>query len=111
MAKAIGVAPCIIVMIRLLSGNKLLEKLPEIEADHAVVLEMSSFQLENLAAIGLAPAAGLVTNLQPNHLDRHGTLEAYGEAKKARLTAWFKAALILGCRSCLIQWDVFRLQS
>jgi UDP-N-acetylmuramoylalanine--D-glutamate ligase len=63
-------------------GRSLLPHLGEIAACDAVVLEISSFQLENLAAIGRHPAAGLVTNLQPNHLDRHGTMEAYGEAKK-----------------------------
>ncbi|MCE9581779.1 MAG: UDP-N-acetylmuramoyl-L-alanine--D-glutamate ligase [Planctomycetes bacterium] len=63
-------------------GRSLLPNLPDIRPDDAVVLEISSFQLENLAAIGRFPAAGLVTNLQPNHLDRHGTMEAYGEAKK-----------------------------
>ena len=63
-------------------GRSLLRHLPEIQPGDAVVLELSSFQLENLAAIGRHPAAGLVTNLQPNHLDRHGSMEAYGEAKK-----------------------------
>lgn len=63
-------------------GRSLLPHLSEIRRSDAVVLEVSSFQLENLAAIGRHPAAGLVTNLQPNHLDRHGTMEAYGEAKK-----------------------------
>lgn len=63
-------------------GRSLLADLPDIRPDDAVVLEISSFQLENLAAIGRFPAAGVVTNLQPNHLDRHGTMEAYGEAKK-----------------------------
>ncbi len=66
-------------------GRSLLPHLPEISPYDAVVLEISSFQLENLAAIGRFPAAGLVTNLQPNHLDRHGTMEAYGEAKKNAL--------------------------
>ncbi|MEK7466011.1 MAG: UDP-N-acetylmuramoyl-L-alanine--D-glutamate ligase [Planctomycetota bacterium] len=63
-------------------GRSLLADLDEIQPNDAVVLEISSFQLENLAAIGRFPAAGLVTNLQPNHLDRHGTMEAYGDAKK-----------------------------
>src|SRR5436190_453953 len=63
-------------------GRSLLADLSDIRPDDAVVLEISSFQLENLAAIGRFPAAGVVTNLQPNHLDRHGTMEAYGEAKK-----------------------------
>jgi len=47
-----------------------------------VVLELSSFQLEQLAEIGTAPQTGLLTNLTPNHLDRHGTFEAYCAAKE-----------------------------
>lgn len=43
------------------------------------VIELSSFQLEALAAIPLRAAAFL--NLSPDHLDRHGTLEAYIAAK------------------------------
>ncbi len=43
------------------------------------VIELSSFQLEALTAIPLRAAAFL--NLSPDHLDRHGTLEAYIAAK------------------------------
>jgi UDP-N-acetylmuramoylalanine--D-glutamate ligase len=44
-----------------------------------VVCEASSFQLEDTLAF--APEAGVLLNLEPDHLDRHGTLEAYREAK------------------------------
>jgi UDP-N-acetylmuramoylalanine--D-glutamate ligase len=47
-----------------------------------VVLELSSFQLEQLAQSGFAPHASLITNLAPNHLDRHGTYENYAAAKE-----------------------------
>ncbi len=47
-----------------------------------VVLELSSFQLERIAETGVAPHVSLVTNLLPNHLDWHGTMEAYANAKK-----------------------------
>jgi UDP-N-acetylmuramoylalanine--D-glutamate ligase len=63
-------------------GRSLLDELPRIERDHVVVLELSSFQLEDLPIVGISPQIALVTNLLPNHLDRHGTIEAYGEAKK-----------------------------
>ena len=65
-------------------GRSLLEELADgtIQADHLVVLELSSFQLERLAPIRLSPHIALVTNLRPNHLDRHGTLEAYARAKQ-----------------------------
>jgi UDP-N-acetylmuramoylalanine--D-glutamate ligase len=63
-------------------GGSLLESLPQIGPDHVVVLEMSSFQLEDLPIIGVGPHVAVVTNLLPNHLDRHGTMEAYADAKK-----------------------------
>ncbi len=44
-----------------------------------IVLEVSSFQLE--MARTFHPRIGVLLNIQPNHLDRHGTLEAYAQAK------------------------------
>jgi UDP-N-acetylmuramoylalanine--D-glutamate ligase len=44
-----------------------------------IVCEMSSFQLEDTLAF--APEAAVLLNITPDHLDRHGTLEAYREAK------------------------------
>ena len=46
----------------------------------AVVLEVSSFQLEH--CIQFAPDVAIWTNFYPNHLDRHGTMENYFLAKK-----------------------------
>jgi len=64
-------------------GNQpLLGVLDKIEKDDVVVLEISSFQLEQLANSGSAPHASLLTNLAPNHLDRHGTYENYCAAKE-----------------------------
>ncbi|MCP4254582.1 MAG: UDP-N-acetylmuramoyl-L-alanine--D-glutamate ligase [Candidatus Scalindua sp.] len=64
-------------------GISLLENLEEIEADDVVVLEISSFQLEYLAKIKMSPHISIVTNIAPNHLDRHKTMENYISAKKA----------------------------
>jgi UDP-N-acetylmuramoylalanine--D-glutamate ligase len=44
-----------------------------------VVCEASSFQLEDTVAF--APEAAVLLNIAPDHLDRHGTLEAYAAAK------------------------------
>jgi UDP-N-acetylmuramoylalanine--D-glutamate ligase len=44
-----------------------------------VVVEASSFQLEDADAF--APECAVLLNLQADHLDRHGTLEAYRAAK------------------------------
>jgi len=64
-------------------GNKpLLMTLGQIRPDDLVVLELSSFQLEQLAQIQKAPKVALLTNLTPNHLDRYGTFDNYCAAKE-----------------------------
>ncbi len=45
----------------------------------AIVLEVSSFQLETTASF--RPRVALILNITPDHLDRHGTFAAYAEAK------------------------------
>jgi len=47
------------------------------------VLEVSSFQLETV--VEFRPRIAMVLNITPDHLDRHGTFEAYAAAK-ARIT-------------------------
>ena len=47
--------------------------------DDLVVCELSSFQLEDVAV--LRPHVAVLLNLTPDHLDRHGSFEAYGRAK------------------------------
>jgi len=47
-----------------------------------IVLELSSFQLEQLAQIRKGPKVALLTNLTPNHLDRYGTFDNYCNAKE-----------------------------
>ena len=49
-----------------------------------LVIEASSFQLETCEAF--RPDIGVLMNVLPNHLDRHGTVEAYARLK-ARLFA------------------------
>jgi UDP-N-acetylmuramoylalanine--D-glutamate ligase len=69
-----------------LSGNighvPLLGLLDQIHPKDVVVLELSSFQTERFSQIQMAPKVALLTNLTPNHLDRHGTFEAYCAAKE-----------------------------
>jgi UDP-N-acetylmuramoyl-L-alanyl-D-glutamate--2,6-diaminopimelate ligase len=48
--------------------------------DAAIVCEVSSFQLE--AAPTFLPDIAIFTNLSPEHLPRHGSMEAYGEVKQ-----------------------------
>ena len=63
-------------------GVSLLEHLDEIKPDDVVVLEISSFQLELLSRIEMSPHISIVTNIAPNHLDRHKTMENYIDSKK-----------------------------
>lgn len=68
-------------------GVSLLACLDEIRAEDFVVLELSSYQLEALAGLarpeGLCPAEAVcITNLLPDHLERHGSFEAYARAKR-----------------------------
>ena len=58
--------------------------------DRIYVLELSSFQIDLMP--GLAPDVGILTNLTPDHLDRHGNMENYA-AVKARMFAkqWARA--------------------
>jgi UDP-N-acetylmuramoylalanine--D-glutamate ligase len=63
-------------------GVSLLNSLPSMGPNDVAVLELSSFQLESLPKVGVSPAVALVTNLSPNHLDRHGDMESYAAAKK-----------------------------
>ncbi len=51
-------------------------------AGSPVILELSSFQLHRLAWIRRSPGLAVVTNLSPNHLDWHGTFDAYEQAKR-----------------------------
>ncbi len=51
----------------------------EAPADAWVVCELSSFQLEDIH--DFRPRVAVLVNLEPDHLDRHGTFEAYRDAK------------------------------
>ncbi len=63
-------------------GGSLLEKLDQMEPGDWVVLELSSFQLHYLAGQFNGPRVAVVTGFSPNHLDWHGSLEAYRKAKQ-----------------------------
>ncbi len=59
-------------------GRPPLSFLPELTPETWVVLELSSFQLQNL---GYSPEIAVMLNLTPNHLDVHSSWEEYVEAK------------------------------
>jgi UDP-N-acetylmuramoylalanine--D-glutamate ligase len=60
-------------------GDTVLDRLDEITPDHWVVLELSSFQLESVDRPRLH--VGVILNITPDHLDRHGTFERYIDLK------------------------------
>jgi UDP-N-acetylmuramoylalanine--D-glutamate ligase len=83
-------------------GRPLIGHLDEIDEHDVVIMELSSFQLEFFAdwtekeqtvsarrelakaifdPAGWSPPVAALLNLTPNHLDRHGTMEAYTAAK------------------------------
>ena len=51
----------------------------EAPPDAWIVCELSSFQLEDVHE--LRPRVAVLLNLEPDHLDRHGSFEAYRDAK------------------------------
>ena len=69
-------------------GNSLITELDRIRPQDRVVLELSSFQLE---LVSHSPQVAAVLNITPNHLDRHGTMQAYSAAK-ARILAFQQPA-------------------
>ena len=61
-------------------GKPLLCELPNIRADDIVVLELSSFQLHSMVC---RPDVAVITNLTPNHLDKHKDFQDYIDAKRS----------------------------
>jgi UDP-N-acetylmuramoylalanine--D-glutamate ligase len=59
-------------------GNPLISDLDRMKKDDLVVMEVSSFQLEQMT---ISPHIAAVLNITPNHLDRHINMEAYTAAK------------------------------
>lgn len=61
-------------------GTPLIEQVESISPEAAVVLELSSFQLQLTGY--RSPQIALVTNLTPNHLDVHASMDEYVAAKQ-----------------------------
>jgi UDP-N-acetylmuramoylalanine--D-glutamate ligase len=60
-------------------GTALSTLVDTLAPETVVVSEVSSFQLED--TLEFAPEGAVLLNLAPDHLDRHGTFEAYRAAK------------------------------
>lgn len=59
-------------------GRALLPIIESIREEDAAVVELSSFQLISMRK---SPDVALITNITPNHLDVHGTMEEYTQCK------------------------------
>jgi UDP-N-acetylmuramoylalanine--D-glutamate ligase len=59
-------------------GRSLMEQLGLMNAESRIILELSSFQLQSLKQ---SPQLAIITNITPNHLDMHASMEEYIEAK------------------------------
>ena len=60
-------------------GTPLFTKIKDMREEDIVVLELSSFQLMNME---VSPSISIITNITPNHLDKHTDYEEYIDAKK-----------------------------
>lgn len=60
-------------------GIPIIARLPELTKDHRVVIELSELQLPTLSR---GTTVAVYTNVTADHLDRHGSLEAYRRVKR-----------------------------
>lgn len=60
-------------------GLPLISQIAEMTPEDIAVVEFSSFQLDLMT---ISPQVAAILNITPNHLDRHGTMQAYVDAKK-----------------------------
>ncbi len=61
-------------------GNVFVSEVDNIKENSAVVAEISSYQLESV--IDFKPEICAILNITPDHLSRHGSMEAYIDAKR-----------------------------
>lgn len=59
-------------------GDPLINYVDEMTAEDLAIMELSSFQLDQMT---ISPNIAAILNITPNHLDRHGTMGAYTKAK------------------------------
>lgn len=84
-------------------GTPLIDQVDNIHAEDVVILELSSFQLELMTR---SPHIGALLNITPNHLDRHGTMQAYTAAKARILDFQSEADIAVLGRDDPGSWDL-----
>src|SRR5258706_10076783 len=66
-------------------GGSLLPDLPQMKPDDLVLLELSSYMLEHLRPMKWSPHVALITMVAQDHVEWHGSIDAYIGAKKVLL--------------------------
>ncbi len=84
-------------------GLPLIDRVDEIMPRDQVVLELSSFQLEQMTH---SPEVAAVLNITPNHLDRHGTMEVYTAVKARILEFQTSKDIAVLCREDPGSWNL-----
>ncbi|MCK6622090.1 MAG: UDP-N-acetylmuramoyl-L-alanine--D-glutamate ligase [Calditrichaceae bacterium] len=76
-------------------GSPLAAEIRRLPDPQAVILEVSSFQLETIA--NFRPRVAVIMNLSPNHLDRYPDYESYVQAKLQILRSMEEEDLLIYC--------------
>lgn len=84
-------------------GDPLLNYVDDMKPGNLAILEISSFQLEQMT---LSPNIAVVLNITPNHLDRHGTMEAYAAVKRRILDFQVSGDTAILCREDPGSWHL-----
>jgi len=84
-------------------GDPLLNYVDKMKPDNLAILEISSFQLEQMT---LSPNIAAVLNITPNHLDRHDTMETYTAAKQRILNFQSTRDTAVLCREDPGSWSL-----
>jgi UDP-N-acetylmuramoylalanine--D-glutamate ligase len=84
-------------------GDPLINYVDDMQADDIAILELSSFQLDQMT---ISPNVAALLNITPNHLDRHGTMEAYTDAKARILEFQSRADIAILSRDDKGAWGL-----
>jgi UDP-N-acetylmuramoylalanine--D-glutamate ligase len=82
-------------------GDPLLNYVDKMKSDDLAILEISSFQLEQM---NLSTNVAAILNITPNHLDRHSTMEAYTATKQRILDFQATGDTAILCREDPGSW-------
>jgi UDP-N-acetylmuramoylalanine--D-glutamate ligase len=63
-------------------GKSVFDVLPLIQNTSYLILELSSFQLQALESLKVSPHISVITNIFPDHLNYHSSMEEYAGIKK-----------------------------